>query len=80
MLHLDNQKKVWLQQEKHFDEIWILLRHLYEKKNASMLSEMEREVEEYIKANPQEYDEEVEERAEKIVNDFANPLDDVLEN
>ena len=28
-LHLDNQQKVWLEQEKHFDEIWVWLYHHY---------------------------------------------------
>ena len=31
LLHLDNQQKVWLEQEGHFEEIWIMLKSLYEK-------------------------------------------------
>jgi segregation and condensation protein A len=45
LLHLDNQQKVWLEQENHFDEIWILLKHLYEKKYAQELARMKEEVE-----------------------------------
>jgi len=45
LLHLDNQQKVWLEQEAHFDEIWILLKHLYEKKYAQELARMKEEVE-----------------------------------
>ena len=33
LLHLNTQQKIWLEQEGHFEEIWILLKSLYEKKN-----------------------------------------------
>ena len=53
LLHLDNQQKVWLEQEKHFDEIYIWLRKhkLTEEKLAKLEEdilrrELEREVEE----------------------------------
>jgi|SRR3989344_7473105 len=45
LLHLDNQQKVWLEQNGHFDEIWILLKHLYDKKYAIELETMRKEVE-----------------------------------
>jgi len=32
LLHLDNQQRVWLEQNKHFDEIWIWLYRAYAKK------------------------------------------------
>lgn len=43
LLHLDSQHKVWLEQDKHFEEIWILLKHLYEKQNAETLEAMKKE-------------------------------------
>ena len=49
LLHLDTQHKVWLEQCKHCDEIWILLKHLYEKQNAELLESMKKEVEEELK-------------------------------
>lgn len=49
LLHLDNQQKVWLEQDGHFEEIWILLKHIYEKQNAKELEQMKLEVEEEIK-------------------------------
>ncbi|MEK6933759.1 MAG: segregation/condensation protein A [Nanoarchaeota archaeon] len=70
LLHLDNQHKVWLEQEKHFEEIWILTKSLYEKKNAVMLEEMRKEAESYMK----ELSKEENERAEKIEKDFEQPL------
>lgn len=30
LLHLDTQQRVWLEQERHFEEIWIWLKTLYE--------------------------------------------------
>ncbi|MEK6928202.1 MAG: segregation/condensation protein A [Nanoarchaeota archaeon] len=48
LLHLDNQQKVWLEQEGHCDEIWILLKHMYESKNAVLLAKLKAEVEEEI--------------------------------
>lgn len=49
LLHLDNQQKVWLEQEEHFEEIWVLLKELYEKQNAPELEKMRLEVEEAMK-------------------------------
>lgn len=49
LLHLDTQHKVWLEQTCHCDEIWILLKHLYEKQNAGLLESMKKEVEEELK-------------------------------
>ncbi len=46
LLHLDNQQKVWLEQEEHLDEIWILLKQLYEEQNADLLASMQKEAEE----------------------------------
>lgn len=34
MLHLDTQQKVWLEQEGHFQEIWVWLYSHYKKENA----------------------------------------------
>jgi segregation and condensation protein A len=49
LLHLDNQQKVWLEQGGHLEEIWILLKHLYEKQNATQLEQWKKEVEEALK-------------------------------
>lgn len=44
LLHLDNQQKIWLEQENHFDEIWILMKELYETKNKDELNKLKAEV------------------------------------
>ncbi len=43
LLHLDTQHKVWLEQEQHGDEIWILLKELYEQQHAAQLEQMRQE-------------------------------------
>jgi len=43
LLHLDNQHKVWLEQDAHLKEIWILLKSIYEKQNAETLASMKKE-------------------------------------
>ena len=46
LLHLSNSKRLWLEQEKHLDEIWIYL-HTYFSKNKEMfLEELEEDIEE----------------------------------
>jgi len=54
MLHLDAQKKIWLEQENAFEEIWILLREVYEKNNAVLLEQMRKEVENDREEIPEE--------------------------
>jgi segregation and condensation protein A len=74
LLHLDNQQKVWLEQNAHFDEIWILLKHLYEKQNKAILEQMKKEVDEEMKNYAKEIKEEDKNRAEKINEEFSNPI------
>jgi len=35
LLHLDNQQKIWLEQDNHFEEIWILVKKLTMERNES---------------------------------------------
>lgn len=68
LLHLDNQQKIWLQQEKHFSEIYIYLYELYKKQYALDF------VEEEIGKIEEELDNEKKKRIERINKDFSNPL------
>jgi len=45
LLHLDTQQKIWLEQDNHFEEIWILMKGLYEKQNKKKLDKLREEVE-----------------------------------
>jgi len=46
LLHLDNQQKIFLEQESHFEDIWIWLKKVYDKKNAALLELWRKEAEE----------------------------------
>lgn len=68
LLHLDSQHKIWLEQEEHFAEIWILLKHMYEKQNAPELERMRIEVEKEIK----EFENSEQELLEKNVSHYGS--------
>ncbi len=70
LLHLETQKKVWLEQEAHFEEIYLWLKDVYFKHNPDPFSELKQEVEEKI----EELDNEKKQRLKKINKDFSNPL------
>ena len=76
LLHLDNQQKVWLEQEAHFEEIWIWLYEIFKKKEEAM-QELEREIE--IVEEELELDSMQKRRLEKINKDFSNPLADFFD-
>lgn len=79
LLHLDNQQKVWLEQNGHFEEIWILLKHIYEKQNAALLEAMKKEVEDEMKKMESEMSTDEKKRADELEGDFENVLDDEIE-
>ncbi len=74
LLHLDNQQKVWLEQDQHFEEIWILLKHIYEKQNAEELASMKKEAESQAILEMKDFTPEELARAEKVEEDFNDPL------
>jgi len=54
LLHLDTQQKIWLEQEGHLDEIWILLKSLHEKKNKALFEVQMKEAEKAIEEELEE--------------------------
>ncbi|MBI3623737.1 segregation/condensation protein A [Candidatus Pacearchaeota archaeon] len=74
LLHLENQKKIWLEQEAHFEEIYIWLKETYFKHNPDPFADLKNELEEEI----EKLDEEGKKRLENINEDFKNPIDDEL--
>ena len=48
LLYLFHQNKIFVEQENSFDEIWIWLKEIYEKKHAEMLEIMRKEAEEAL--------------------------------
>lgn len=75
LLHLENQKKVWLHQDKHFDEIHIWLKETYVKHNGDPFKDLKEELEKEI----EQLDESQMERLDQTNNEFDNPLGDILE-
>jgi len=75
LLHLENQKKIWLDQEIHFEEIHIWLKDVYLKHNPDPFEELRKELEEEIKL----MDDKKKRRLEKINKDFENPLGESFE-
>ena len=71
LLHLDNQQKVWLEQEEHFEEIWIWLYNASQKKQDAF-EELEREIE--VIEEELDMDNDQKKRLERINKDFENPL------
>ncbi len=49
LLHLDNQQRIWLEQEGHLEEIWIWLKEHYEISHSEELSKKRAEVEAFMR-------------------------------
>jgi len=73
LLHLETQKKVWLEQVNHFEEIHIWLKKVYLKHNGDPYEDLREVVEEQIT----KLDKKGKQRLEKIENEFVNPIEGV---
>ncbi|MCK5043931.1 segregation/condensation protein A [Candidatus Pacearchaeota archaeon] len=73
LLHLDSQKKIWLEQENHFEEIYIWLKEVYLKHNPDPFEDLKKDVDEKI----EELDDEKKKRLKEINQDFVNPLGEI---
>lgn len=71
LLHLETQKKVWLEQNQHFDEIHIWLKHIYLKHNPNPTEVLAKELEAEIQ---RDLDKEQKKRLKKLSKEFKNPL------
>lgn len=80
LLHLEHQKKVWLDQEGHFTEFYIWLKHVFFRNNPDPFAELREQVEEISeqKTHKKKLGPEGKKRLEKINKDFANPLGEML--
>ena len=70
LLHLENQQKVWLHQEIHFEDIDIWLKKIYLKHNPDPLDELKKELELELESLSSKE----KKRLNKINKDFENPL------
>jgi segregation and condensation protein A len=75
LLHLENQKKVWLDQERHFDEIYVWLKETYWKHNPDPFADLKTELEQEI----ENLDDEGKKRLDQINEDFKNPLGEMFD-
>src|SRR3989344_91024 len=68
LLHLDNQKKIWLEQKEHFEEIHIWLKNKFDNKNPDYFTNLGDLVEENWEV-PAEFLVEEEEVVEEVIGD-----------
>lgn len=73
LLHLENQQKIWLNQEKHFDEIEIWLKKTFLQEYGDPFAELKIELEEQAKKF-KDLDADQKERLEEIEEEFSDPL------
>jgi len=74
LLHLEHQKRVWLDQEEHFDEVYIWLKEVYWKHKGDPYADLKQELEREI----EELDDEKKQRLQEINKDFENPLGEMF--
>lgn len=72
LLHLDSQKKVWLEQEKHFGEIHIWLKEVYLKHNPDPFADLRHELERELAREIEKLDDENKKRAKKTNMEAKN--------
>jgi len=70
LLHLENQKKIWLEQENHFDEIHIWLKEIYLKHNPDPFADLKEDIEEEI----EKLGDEEKKRLDKVNKEFKDPI------
>ena len=81
LLHLDYQHRVFLEQENHFDEIWIWMKQFYDEKNKEELEKLKKEVElAFAEEAVGEVAEEIFEKEEKIEKELDDEKDEFLES
>lgn len=75
LLHLDNQQKVWLEQEEHFDEIWIMLKELYVRQNKELFDKIKAEMEEFEEGHESKLEEDWSKYADSEDDEDEGPSD-----
>ncbi len=69
LLHLENNKQIWLEQQKHFDEIHIWLHKNYLKHNPNYFEDIKKELEQI----PQIGEKEIKKRSKKGIKSIKSP-------
>jgi segregation and condensation protein A len=74
LLHLENQKKIWLEQPEHFQEIHIWLKKTYLKHHGDPFADLKQDIEEEI----EKLDPEGKKRLKRINTEFIDPLGEMF--
>lgn len=77
LLHLENQKKIWIEQPEHFEEFHIWLHKTYLKHNPDPFEELRKELEEELKKELEKKGRKGKKLAEKLDEDFGDPLEGI---
>jgi chromatin segregation and condensation protein Rec8/ScpA/Scc1 (kleisin family) len=85
VLHLSNNKKLWLEQEKHLDEIWIFLKEYFNKNRENFMEELEEDIEgmkqelaeEKLEIKGKEIDTSIQEEAKEIVKGVGELISNI---
>ena len=81
MLQLSNNKKLWLEQMGHFDEIYMYLYKVFKEKypdHDSEIEELAQELAEEMEQVAEKLDDKQQKRVEKINKDFEHPIGDLV--
>ncbi|MBU1252214.1 MAG: hypothetical protein KJ905_00765, partial [Nanoarchaeota archaeon] len=70
LLHLDHQKKIWLEQENHLEDFYIWISKTYFKNNPDPFADLKTEVEGKI----ENLNSEKKKRLKKVKKEFNEPL------
>ena len=76
LLHLDTQQRVWLEQEGHFEEIWVWMKDLYERTNKDELERRRAEVEAFMRSAEESQEDSDKSMQESNEKHFGETLDD----
>jgi len=80
LLHLDHQRKVWLEQEGHLEEIWIWLQSLYEEKNKEKLKAIRDEIDKLESDDGEIYEEGEYDEDIKVDTGFSQEIEGEIED
>ncbi len=79
ILHLSNNKRLWLNQQAHLDEIWIYLYDYFKKNKGSFIEELEEDIEEMKEELEQtDLNEKRKQEVIKIAREVAQLFEEIL--
>jgi segregation and condensation protein A len=84
LLHLSNSKKLWLEQERHLDEIWIFLHEYFIKNRDKFIEELEEDIEsmkeEFEKGENLDEEQMIIEKSDKSSKEMIDAINEEIDN